>query len=222
MGVAFSPDGTRVMAGDAGITAVKIWDLGPNGDAEWANLPAAGVPAEFMPDGRRVVASSRADGGGGSGTCRRGGSFERSDLYPSIWVSTGSSPVHSTSARTAGRSPPAARRALTAAAARWRGHGTRRPGRSSSRISHRLDVNDVAFSPDGEHLVTAGWDGEAKIVDRSGRVIRVLSEGAGHLFAARFSPDGRLVATAAASAEGRIPLEDLGLGAGRGRPHDQR
>ena len=27
-----------------GITAVKIWDLGPNGDAEWANLPAAGLP----------------------------------------------------------------------------------------------------------------------------------------------------------------------------------
>jgi DNA-binding SARP family transcriptional activator/class 3 adenylate cyclase len=34
VGVVFSPDGARVMAGDAGITAVKIWDLGPNGDAE--------------------------------------------------------------------------------------------------------------------------------------------------------------------------------------------
>ena len=47
------------MAGDAGISAVKIWDLGPTGDAEWANLPAAGaIPGEFMPDGRRVVTSS--------------------------------------------------------------------------------------------------------------------------------------------------------------------
>ena len=59
VGVAFSPDGTRVMAGDAGISAVKVWDLGPTGDAEWANLPAPGYPAaEFMPDGRRVVTSS--------------------------------------------------------------------------------------------------------------------------------------------------------------------
>ena len=42
VGVAFSPDGTRVMAGDASISAVKVWDLGPSGDAEWANLPAPG------------------------------------------------------------------------------------------------------------------------------------------------------------------------------------
>jgi WD40 repeat protein len=47
------------MAGDAGITALKVWDLGQAGDAEWANLPAAGRPAaEFMPDGRRVVTTS--------------------------------------------------------------------------------------------------------------------------------------------------------------------
>ena len=57
VGVAFSPSGTRVMAGDAALSAVKIWDLGPGGDGEWANLPAAGDPAAgFMPDGWRVVA----------------------------------------------------------------------------------------------------------------------------------------------------------------------
>ena len=51
-GVAFSPDGTRVMAGDADTSLVKIWDLGPTGDAEWANLPAPGASlVEFMPDG---------------------------------------------------------------------------------------------------------------------------------------------------------------------------
>ncbi len=62
VGVAFSPSGTRVMAGDAGISAVKIWDLGPDGDAEWANLPAADYPAAvFMPDGQRVVAVNPND-----------------------------------------------------------------------------------------------------------------------------------------------------------------
>ena len=63
-GVAFSPDGERLMTGDTDITAVKIWDVSLAGDAEWANLPA--VPAllgsaEFTPDGERLVASS-ADG----------------------------------------------------------------------------------------------------------------------------------------------------------------
>ena len=65
VGVAFSPDGSRVMAGDAGISAVKVWDLGPTGDAEWANLDAPGHPgAEFMPDGRRVATGAWGPGVG--------------------------------------------------------------------------------------------------------------------------------------------------------------
>ena len=89
VGVAFSPDGTRVMAGDAGISAVKIWDLGPTGDAEWANLPAPGVSrVEFMPDGRRVVArAGMTPGGDDLGPADRAGRFERSDRRPTFRVS---------------------------------------------------------------------------------------------------------------------------------------
>jgi WD40 repeat protein/DNA-binding SARP family transcriptional activator len=59
-GVAFSPDGHRVITGDLTIHAVKIWNVGIDGDAEWMNLPA--VSGDFnamavMPDGR-IVASS--------------------------------------------------------------------------------------------------------------------------------------------------------------------
>ena len=58
--MAFSPSGARVMAGDARVSALKIWGLGPNGTAEGGNLPAAGrAPAVFMPDGRHVVAADR-------------------------------------------------------------------------------------------------------------------------------------------------------------------
>jgi WD40 repeat protein len=87
-------------------------------------------------------------------------------------------------------------------------------GEELYRFGHELDVNEVSFSPDGEHLVTASWDGTAKIVDRSGRVIRVLRErGVARpprparfpLSAAWFSPDGRLVAIAAFSYSGSEP-----------------
>ena len=85
-------------------------------------------------------------------------------------------------------------------------------GEELFRLGHDLDVNDVSFSPDGEYLVSASWGGTAKIVDRSGRVIRVLHEPGFDLFAARFSPDGSLVALSASpaddSAPGRVSIWD--------------
>ena len=59
VGVAFSPDGRRVMTGDQLSRAVTVWDVSLAGDAEWANLPAnLGDPSgvAFTPDGRRLVA----------------------------------------------------------------------------------------------------------------------------------------------------------------------
>ena len=203
VGVAFSPDGTRVMAGDAGITAVKVWDLGPAGDAEWTNLPAAGTPAaEFTPDGRRVVTTSS-----------QGADFE-SGRALTIWdLKTGRD------LRTIGPatdflrffafdvSPDGESIALGggsikdylggASAVRVWDAST---GEEIYRIGHRLDVNEVAFSPDGKYLATASYDGTAKIVDRSGRVIQVLGERSGYgefnFSDVAFSFDGRLVATA--------------------------
>jgi WD40 repeat protein len=65
------------------------------------------------------------------------------------------------------------------------------------RIGHGRDVNEVAFSPDGEYLATADWEGVTKIVDRSGRVVRVLGGGEGFNFSdVAFSSNGRLLATA--------------------------
>jgi WD40 repeat protein len=72
-------------------------------------------------------------------------------------------------------------------------------------VRHRFSVLDVAFSPDGD-MVSAGYSGSAKVADRSGRVVRVVTEDdviarledEGYFIsAARFSSDGRLIATAA-------------------------
>ena len=196
VGVAFSPDGTKVMAGAAGISAVKVWDLGPNGGAEWANLPASGYPAaEFMPDGRRVVAHSPNDVRALTIWDLETGRDLRT-LGPSrddyLFIQTfdvspsgGSIGVGGWGAHCCGGEVARVWDSAT--------------GEELFRISHHLDVNSVAYSPDGEFLVTASWGGTAKIIDRSGRVIRVLQgrELGFNVLDARFSPDGLLVATAA-------------------------
>ena len=53
--VVFSPDGERLMTGDAAIIAVKIWDASTTGGGEWPNVPGVeyfGLPfsgADFTP-----------------------------------------------------------------------------------------------------------------------------------------------------------------------------
>ena len=209
VGVAFSPDGTRVMAADDGNSVVKIWDLGPTGDAEWANLPVPGAfQVEFMPDGRRLVTSSKfADAvtiwdlpTGRElrtiGPATDFFEFQSFDVSPD-----------GTSIALGGWSRPEPSFGGPAAVRAW----DTSTGEELFRVGHELDVNEVSFSPDGEYLVTASWDGTAKIVDASGRVIRVLREPEFSLFEARFSPDGRLVATLAATdqfAESHVTVWD--------------
>ena len=61
---------------------------------------------------------------------------------------------------------------------------------------HETIVNGLAFSPEGDRLVTAGADGSAKIWDTaSGQALHTLS---GHdwVWRVAYSPDGSLLATA--------------------------
>jgi WD40 repeat protein/DNA-binding SARP family transcriptional activator len=195
VGVAFSPDGNRVMAGDAGITAVKVWDVGADGDAEWANIPGAGWMVEFTPDGRAVVI-----GDGGVVTIWQPHSGRRlRTLGPAQdGFSFGSLDV----------SPDSRSIALGGGFNVCCGGEVTRiwdieSGNEVYRVEHRQDVLAVAFSLDGEHVVAGGWDEAATIVDRTGRVIRVLNEDEGFVIrSVRFSPDGRLIATAASLGRG--------------------
>jgi WD40 repeat protein/DNA-binding SARP family transcriptional activator len=211
VGVAFSPDGSRVMAGDAGMSAVQVWDLEPKGDAEWANLPAPGSPAaEFMPDGRRVVTSSwkgRVDFLG----VDTAGAVTIWDLPSGRDLRTLGPPTDYFAFESFAVSPDGSSIALGgdsdpkccggASAARAWDTST---GEELWRVGHDRTVNAVAFSPDGEYLATADWEGVTKIVDRSGRVVRELGRWGDFNFSdVAFSSDGRLVATAEFNNRGR-------------------
>ncbi len=81
-------------------------------------------------------------------------------------------------------------------------------------------VSLVDWSPDGTQLLLASLHGWARIVDRTGREIRVLREDDGYeVLGALFSPDGRSVAVAArptgevAGLEPHITIWDLELDA---------
>jgi len=209
-GVAFSPDGSRVMGGAADFSAVKIWDLDPNGDAEWANLPPAdvgrGFPlAEFLPRGRIVTTSSDGDLTVWDIRTRQA---LRTIATPTI-AGINALDVSSGAAIVAGGDSAGPRNYGGPVVGVWDGA----TGQVMYHVRHHLDVNDVAFTPDGEHTVSGGWGGgpkmplaSAKVVDGDGRLIRALKEERGFkVDQVGFSSDGRLVATAASAFEDREP-----------------
>ena len=104
------------------------------------------------------------------------------------------------SAQTGGKSPSA------------RATATRRSGRSpikacgcSARLTHRSTVRDVAFSPDGNRLLTASHDGTARVWDaQTGSPITPELKHGRWVFHAEFSPDGRRVVTASHDGTARV------------------
>ena len=72
-------------------------------------------------------------------------------------------------------------------------------------------VSSVGFSPDGQQLITAGEDREARVWDaRTGRGVRILGPHPGRVNSAIFSPDGRSIFTG--SDYGGARLWDAGSG----------
>jgi WD40 repeat protein len=197
--VSFSPDGRRLMTGDQGITAVKVWDVSPNGSAEWANLPADARQLDgvaFTRDGQRLAVG------------HNDGSVTVHDLAMPGRSFTLRGPHESAGPAIA---VDVSRRGIVAAAAgqtvRTWDLASRKPGFT---VTSPGGAEDVAWSADGSQLATGEMDGETTVTDSTGKRLAVLHSPDGDRVAAvAFSPDARLLATAG------IPLEPTVPGAAR-------
>jgi WD40 repeat protein/DNA-binding SARP family transcriptional activator/class 3 adenylate cyclase/energy-coupling factor transporter ATP-binding protein EcfA2 len=211
-GVAFSPDGTRVLTGDLGVTAARVWDVGINGDAEVANLPAVGATAgavDFTSDGRQLVASS----GAGSVTVWDAQSFTR---RRTLGVPSRSPTAAAPAADPGYYSPPPSGADVFSvdvspdgrlvAVARLDG-SVRVWDMETGRDAFTVDAGPLAgpygtvsWSPDGDLLAIAANDGRtgrATVVDRSGTVVAVRQEVFGiALMGLTFTPDSAGLVTA--------------------------
>jgi WD40 repeat protein len=182
--VGFSASGEQAFSVDAERSAVKLWAVGRAGDAEWANLPAAAFlgDVEFLPDGR--LAASVGDGAVGVWnrelTRRIDVVAPELDGWPWFdvspdgkWLAVGGNHVTLWDVTTGAALIGA--RALPAA-------------------------DEVGWSPDGRYVVAPRDDHSIGVVDRTGRVVRVLPVPPtlkGYSPAvALFSPDGDFVAGA--------------------------
>ncbi len=70
---------------------------------------------------------------------------------------------------------------------------------------HKWGILDIAFSPDGRRVATAGRDNRAKVWDAStGKILLTLADHTWSLNAVAFSPDGKLLATASRDSTARL------------------
>lgn len=78
--------------------------------------------------------------------------------------------------------------------------------------AHDADVTDIAVSPDGSRLATAGADGLLRVWDTDTSELVAEVSGRGEVWGISFSPDGSRVA-AAWQGEALVRVHDLGSGA---------
>jgi WD40 repeat protein len=204
---AFNPEGSRVVtACDDG--AARIWD---SATGRLAMPPLAHsnavLRAEFSPDGRLIVTASLDN------TAR---------LWNAVTGEPTSPPwIHPRPVYVAAFSPDG-RRVVTVCRSRlaidlertrsfaqvWDVATGQRLG---SPLSHDHLVYHADFSPDGQRVVTAGFDGTAIVWDaQTGRQLASSFRYGRDVKQSRFSPDGRRVATG--TSEGVVQIWDATTG----------
>jgi WD40 repeat protein len=193
VGVAFSPDGRRLMAGDETIQAVTIFNIDETGSAEWASMPTGedvGFPGvDFLPDGPRIAASS------GAVTATVWDVETRRALGRTGTHGPPDDPATGTHVHDVDVSPDGTliATASNASVKVWDAETLEevfsyQPG---------TGVNDVSWSGDSSLLAVSGSEtGVTPVLDRAGRIVGQVSESVPSMSrTAAFSQDGAWLAT---------------------------
>jgi WD40 repeat protein len=204
---AFNPEGTRVVtACDDG--AARIWDAATG---RLAMPPLAHsnavVRAEFSSDGKLIVTASLDQ------TARLWNAFTGQPASPPL--------LHPLSVYIAAFSPDG-RRLVTVCRSRFGIDRERTRSfaqvwdvttgqRQGVPLRHDHLVYHADFSPDGQRIVTGGFDGTARVWDaQTGQQLASSFRYGRDVKQSRFSPDGRRVATG--TAEGVVQIWDATTG----------
>ena len=232
-GVAFSPDGTRVVTGSADATA-KVWNARtgtPHLELKGHTGVVNGVA--FSPDGTRVVTGS-ADATAKVWDARTGahllelkghtgkvwgvafspdgtrivtGSW---DHTAKVWDARTGTPQLDLKGHTAGvwgvAFSPDGTRIVTGSDDRTAKVWDARTGTPQLELKgHTGKVWGVAFSPDGTRIVTGSWDHMAKVWDARTGTLQLDLKGHGSVVrGVAFSPDGTRIVTGGADGTAKV------------------
>jgi WD40 repeat protein/DNA-binding SARP family transcriptional activator len=195
-GLAFSPDGQQLVSGDYPVTAATLWDVGPDGDAEVANLPSNTTTfgdGAYLPDG--TLATTTGDRSVTVWDPTEGAELKRlesDDTWADDLRSIAVSP-DGTLLAAGDTGDDAAVWALSNGGAVF--SKSLGPG-----------VGWPAFSPDSALLALAGGNGTLNLYERDGSLAaQLLAEEANGLQDPAFSPDGTTVAVAQLRNDRQVP-----------------